>query len=67
MPAMQAGALCIPFGEKSLHKKTEREKQGLGPQAVTSGALDTVWAQSGGFCQHCPWEVEPTNNLPPDY
>ena len=35
MPAMQGGALCIPFGEKSLHKKTEeREKQGLGPQAA---------------------------------
>ena len=34
------GALCIPFGEKSLHKKTEREKQGL-----DWDELDTGWAQ----------------------
>ena len=44
MPAMQGGALCIPFGEKkSLHKKTVREKLGSGAQL----SVKMPWTQSG--------------------
>ena len=67
MPAMQGGALCIPFGEKSsLHKKTKRENQGLGSSSSRGLAVmrevAMPWTECGrsrGFCQHCPWEVDP--------
>ena len=67
VPAMQGGALCIPFGEKSsLHKKTKRENQGLGSSSSRGLAVmrevAIPWTECGrsrGFCQHCPWEVDP--------
>ena len=67
VPAMQGGALCIPFREKSsLHKKTKRENQGLGSSSSRGLAVmrevAMPWTECGrsrGFCQHCPWEVDP--------